>query len=1139
MTSRTTRFTCFILALLLMLPAMVAAQSSGSVRGIVRDADGGVLPGANVTLTNLSNGQTLQGVTTSAGLYSFPFVPPADYKLTIELAGFMTFVRDSVVVNVAGTSVVDATLAVAGVAEQVTVVGESPQLQVDTSSLGGGVVDSTMMTAVPLSNRNFTQVLALSPGVTSDVPNAGAFGRNSVNIAANGARPWENSVVLDGIVADNPMSLGFDDAGDKTGVPVPSPDAIQEFRVQTGLYDAEYGRQGGASVNVVTKSGGNRFAGTAFEFFRDDSMNANEFFRNRSNQPKAVLEQHQYGGTLGGPVVRNKLFFFGSYQGTRQTNGVSSSSTRSVFIPQLGDRTAAALGRLYGGRSGLFGGVPVAADGSNINPVALAILNAKFSNGQYIVPDPQTIQASGTGFSAFSVPADFQEDQILGSVDYSHSATQRVALKLFYATLPSELPFSGANLPGFGEHNEKSNLNASGTHTWVLNSASVNELRVGYGRNRMVQVPVEDVRASDVGIRAPVNGIPGLPIITVSGLFSLGPAANNDQYTFIDSYEIADTLSMTRGRHSLRMGGSFNSVKVDRYDAYLTRGFLSFGSFPDFLLGMSAAQNGTSNSNVASAQVANGLALRDPRFVNLAAFVQDDFRFNNRLAVNLGLRWQFNSQPWDKEGRLGGFDRRLVTPGTLPPASGSFTGFTLPSEASLGGQTLPPGVVQLPYNRLVDEENWLGFSPRLGVTWKPLERAENVVVRGGYGIFYSAVAGTVTEQAFFDPWYVLLAGGGATVPTATFQSPFPSVPQVEEFPVYLPYTFPPTRSIFIMDPEVKQPYTQQWSVNVQGQIRTWLVEAGYVGSRAANLYGWMFPNQALVATPENPVNGLTTSTLANRNQRVPYLGWGPQGIQEIESDGFGSRYHALQLSVNKRYSDDLSLRASYTLSRARDNVNASNSGRNQPLGGFTGDYYAREANWGASSFDRTHRLVISYYWQLPEAGASRLAAALLHGWSLSGVTTAQSGQPFSVTDSRAGTIYGVPSYAQLADGRQTADAQKDGRTQDRLNQYFDTTLFVAPPVIGNGTGFGNAKRNVLRGPGQVNFDIALAKSTRLGGISQGSELELRAEAFNVLNTPQFGNPGVAQANAANASFGIISTTVVAPRIVQLAVKYRF
>lgn len=325
---------------------------------------------------------------------------------------------------------------------------------------------------------------------------------------------------------------------------------------------------------------------------------------------------------------------------------------------------------------------------------------------------------------------------------------------------------------------------------------------------------------------------------------------------------------------------------------------------------------------------------------------------------------------------------------------------------------------------------------------------------------------------------------------------------------------------------------------MQGQIASWLIELGYVGSKGTNLLAFVFPNQALLAEPGSPVNGLTTSTLANRNLRVPYIGWAPNGIQEIQSDGFGSRYHSFQASASKRYSQGLSMRASYTWSRGRDNLNSAQSGRNQPIGGYTGDYYDRQGNWGPSSFDRTHRLVVSYFWEIPGPGqAGSFQNHLFGGWSVSGVATAQSGAPINITDTRAGTIYGVGSYAQLAPGVNPEDVAREGPTQDRLGAYFDASAFVAPPLVGNGTGFGNAPRGMLRGPGQTNFDIAISKVATIGGVRDDAQLELRVEAFNVFNTPQFGNPGTNAANA--ASFGVISTTVTAPRILQLAVKYRF
>jgi len=271
---------------------IAAAQSGGAVSGVVRDTSGGVLPGATVVLTNVDRQQRREAVTTAAGLYNFAFVPAGDYTIGIDMQGFKAFIRQNVRVNLGGAVVVDAALELGTLSETVTVAAEAPQLQLTTSSLGSAV-ESKMLNGVPLSSRNFTQILALSPGVSSEVANAGSFGRNSVNISANGARPWDNSVVLNGLGADNPMSQGFDDTQDKTGIPVPAPDAIEEFKVQTGLYDAEYGKQGGAVVNIATKSGGAAFHGSAYEFLRDDALNANEFFRNRAGLPTAKLLQNQ------------------------------------------------------------------------------------------------------------------------------------------------------------------------------------------------------------------------------------------------------------------------------------------------------------------------------------------------------------------------------------------------------------------------------------------------------------------------------------------------------------------------------------------------------------------------------------------------------------------------------------------------------------------------------------------------------------------------------------------------------------------------------------------------------------------------------------------------------------------------------
>ncbi len=1108
----------------------VFAQSNGAIRGVVKDASGAVIPGATVTLTAARTQQKVETVTTEAGAYVFAFLAPGDYSLAVDLAGFRRFVRDRIPVDVAASVTMDVTLVLGGVEESITVSGEAPQLQLTTSSLGQ-VVDNKTLTGVPLSSRNFTQILALSAGVTSDIADAGAFGRNSVNISANGQRPWDNGVVMNGLSADNPMSQGFDDTQDKTGVPVPAPDAIEQFKVQTGLYDAVYGKQSGAVVNIVTKSGGSTFHGSGYEFLRNDAFNANDFFRNRSGAPKPVLRQNQFGGSTGGPMVKNKAFFFVSYQGTRQKNGVAAAASRNTFLPLLGDRSAQALGSLYAGKTGSLGGVEIAGDGSNINPVALQILNAKLPNGEFVIPAPQIVLANGTGFSALSSPADFKENQIIANVDVNVSPKQRLMLKTFVSSFPSTLPFSlSSNVFGFGETDQHSNTNLALTHTMTINSTTVNELRAGFSRSNMVQSPVEPLSAASVGMSPAVADKPGLTQISISGMFTIGPDPNNDQQVLINTAEVSDTLSKIMGRHELRMGGNISPTRVTRHEVYVKRGTLSFLSFPDFLLGMSGAENGTPFSNISSSLVGNGREYAHPGFNNFAAFFQDDFRATDRLTFNLGIRYQYNGQQYLTDGVEANFDPSRAL-GLTPPAGGTLQGFMLPANVP-SDVPIPDGVTKLDTNTLVNNNNWHGYSPRVGLAWTPSARRTNLVVHAGYGLFWSAVAGTIAEQMFVNPpFYALVSGGGANTPTATLQNPYPNVPQLSQFPIWSPYAIGSALSLYGLDPNILQPRSQEYSGNVQSEIHGIFFQIGYVGSQTTNLVASSRPNQALLASPDNPVNGQTTNTVANRNLRVPVLGFSPTALQFYGDMGgpYFGHYNSFQLSARKIYSKGISFSAAYTWSRSIDNIRASASGRNQPIGGTTGDFYNHPV--GISDFDRTHRFVASYVWDLPKVkSAAGAIGQVVNGWSISGVGTLQSGLPFSVTDNRGGTIYGASSYAQFAPGKGPADAALADPT---LNQYFNTSAYTAPPRVGDGTGFGDSGRNYLRGPGQINFDTAVVKLFPLGA----NQLEFRAEIFNLFNRPNFGLPGTNVGSP--SSFGVISSTVVAPRILQFALRYRF
>src|SRR5215510_9061890 len=442
----------------LSFPALAQTAGTGALTGVVTDNNGAVVPEAKVTVTNESTGEARAVMSQSNGSYVVPLLLPGAYRVEFSKTGFKQAVKPGLVINVTETSRLDVQLEAGGVQEQVTISSEAALLQTESSALGR-LTDQTLVSSLPLVTRNYTQIVTLSAGVAANVTNASELGRGNGglsqgNFRAHGASGADNNFQMNGVQVNDLQASG----GFSGGVAIPNPDAIQEFKVQTGLYDASFGRNAGANVNVVTRSGANVFHGTLFEFFRNDALNANTWERNRLHQPRGALRQNQFGFTLGGPVKKDQLLFFTSYQGTRQLNGIGSGGTSNFSSPPFtDDRSRAALGRLFGGQAGAFGGVAVAADGSNISPQALALLNLKLPNGQFAIPTPQTINPAQPfplqGFSSFSVPATFDEDQFLVNLDYLHTDKSKFAGRFFLANSNQNLSFPPSQLatsaPGF------------------------------------------------------------------------------------------------------------------------------------------------------------------------------------------------------------------------------------------------------------------------------------------------------------------------------------------------------------------------------------------------------------------------------------------------------------------------------------------------------------------------------------------------------------------------------------------------------------------------------------------------------------------------------------------------------------------
>jgi hypothetical protein len=1035
----------------------------------------------------------------------------------------------SIKVQTGDTTVVDIRLKL-GVSSSTVEVTESVEMVESQSATLGKTTDAQALLSLPLANRNFSQILALSPGVVVAVPDAGAFGKNTQNVSVNGAKTTGNNFQFDGIDGNNLSENSASGFAPEPGIAIPAPDTIAEFKVQTGMYDASYGRSSGANVDIVSKSGSSAFHGNLWEFFRNDALNANDFFLNRNAQPRPVLQQNQFGGTFGGPIVRDKTFFFVSYQGSIQVNGQAPGALESAILPPLtNDRSPAALGAIFGGQTGAFGGVAVAPDGSNINPVALALLNMKLPNGTYAIPTPQTILPGGIGESTYSFPGRYREDQFTVNLDHNFRPADQLVARFFYSKDNTDQPFTpfASTVPGWGTTFDAANLifTLSEAHTFANNITNL--ARVGYVRFQGLQTAQGAFSASDVGMATPA-GLPTLPAIQIQGLFTMGSSGQPFYFQNTNTYVVQNTLSFTRGRHSVRLGAEAKHTPLILNAPFTTAGFILLQSFPDFLLGQSAAQNGSGQSNLFESTGASGIFRKDERYTDYAGFVQDDYRVSSRLTLNAGLRYEFFGPPSETLGRLPNFDPAVAS-ADVPPA-GSFSGFLIPSNYP---GTVPEGVTRTSGSNFWNKD-YKDLGPRLGFALRLPGKAPTVL-RGGYGIYYQRLSGELVllnvGQLPFSLRQSLLGSQNAA---ATLAEPFvPPLPPNSAYPIFVPRTPESALAVGATSRAITSPYTQQYNLNVQHEFRhDYLWQIGYVGSKSTHLTGCVQFNQALIATPENPVNGQTTTTNENLAERVPFTGLA--GGSYLCETSFNSSFNSLHTSVAKRMSHGLNFLVSYTFSKNLDYTSGTGGIDSLDVNFLGNDQTDPAASRGLNDFDRKHRLVASFLYRPPNPPFDlTVARLLLEDWQFSGVLVLQSGLPITVVDSTAGSVYGN----LVGDSRPDcagANLGSSGSLESRINGYFNTAAFAPPPTIGDGTGFGNCGVGILRGPDQRNLDLGVQRSFR---ITEASALDFRAEFFNFTNTPKFGQP--VNDFAAGPAFGLITSSAGNPRIVQLALKYRF
>ena len=1134
--------------LILLMAGLLEAQTpgTGAITGQIFDPSGAAITSAHVSAVSAETDSSRTVMATSEGWFHLPLLPPGDYSLVVKASGFQSKTLRAIHVTVTETAVVNVKLEVANAAATMIEVLASPELVQTENSALGRVTDESTIVSLPLANRNFSQVLALNPGVVVEVPDAGALGKNNQNVAANGAKPTSNNFQFNGIDANNLSENSASGFGAEIGLAIPNPDTIEEFKVQSGMFDAGYGRGAGANVDVVSKAGSNKFHGKLWEFFRNDALNANDFFLIRDGQPRPDLKQNQFGGAIGGPIIKDKTFFFAAYQGTIQRNGVSNVSKQFSFLPPLtNDRSEATLrsllGSVYGGQSGLFGGVPVAPDGSNINPVALAFLSAKFANGSYAIPTPQVVGTDPntglpTGSSTFSVPASYREDQLTANLDHNLSSKDQLSGRYFYSREPFTEPFSpfGANVPGWGTDQINRNHMFVLTDTHAFSPNLINVARFGFMRfSGLGKIP-QPLNAADVGIATP-SGLPETPGIVVNGFFSIGTAGEPVSFENTNSFVWQDTVSLTRGKHTLRMGGEVKRHELALNLPFVKDGFLFFLSFPDFLLGMDGTQNGNGSgvSNVFNSTGSSGSFRKDQRYTDFAGFVQDDIRVSSRLTVNAGVRYEFFGPPSDIHGALPTFDPTIAI-GQVPPAPiGSFSGYVLPANYK---GPLPDGVVKTGTSGLwnADRKN---FAPRVGFSLRLLNKPV-LVLRGGYGIYYDQLSGDLVEQTVGQPPFSFKQSfSGGQNSAATFQEPYvPALPPDSSFPNFLPRVHGGGLSLAAVGRDLTSPYVQQYNLNLQYEIARDLVwQLGYVGAKTTHQAGCTEFNQAQIATAQHPVNGETTTTLGNVAQRSPFDGIA--GGSYICQTTFDSNYNSLQTSVTKRLSHGLNLLGSYTWSKNLDFVSGSGSLSAFLLSFLTNDQTNPRQARGLADFDRKQRFVLSFVYAPPklEAGPT-IVRRVLSQWQVSGESVLQSGLPVTATDSTAGSAFGNISGFNRAQCTGINPASS-GSLTSRLGGYFNPAAFAPPPVIGDdgaATGFGNCGVGILRGPSELNLDLGIGRKFV---ITEASAIEFRAEFFNFTNTPKFGLP-IGDFSTGSA-FGQITSTVANPRIVQFALKYSF
>jgi len=1087
---------------LALMPSPLAAQAvTGTILGTVRDSSGGALPGATVTLLNQDTGFTRTVSSDSTGEFTAPSMPTGNYSVTGEMTGFKKTSIANVHLGVDQKVRTDLKLDLGQMSESVTIQAETPLVQTGSSDLSVTVEGKTIE-SLPLNGRNFVSLTRTIPGVTrgvgaggGNIDGAGSLAwRASASFSANGQRPRDNNYMLDG-VDNNETWL-------QTVVIFPSVDALDEFKLQTSTYAAEFGRSMGGVVNLQIKSGSNQFRGSAFEFLRNDRFDANNWFNNRAGRPKPDFRQNQFGGTLGGPIIKDKTFFFADYQGMRITQGQTYLSTVPSELMRQGNFSE--INRpIYDPRTGQpFVGNIVPQD--RWDPASRNVLRD-------LIPAPNTAgtrNASGQIINNYLINPILtrQDNQFDLKVDHALSASNRFFVRYSFQKthrdLPATLPHGDANDTfGAGIGNIKAQSIAfNDVHNF--SSRWLNELRVGYSLIKFNLTPI------DFGQNlAQAAGIPGVNLNEVTSAMSriifeqggsrrLGSNANQPLITNLGNLQIFDNVTHIRNRHTFKAGGSviFRSREILNADTMTGEFYFNNAQTSNCAGIVSGCQvNANTGFDVASfllgtARRKNRAMMTDDTYVEKrpewSLYVQDDFRTTSKLTLNLGLRWDV-FVPWvEIDDRQSNFD----------PSTGRMV--VASPDAVINGVKV---------GRYLQTYSKADFGPRFGFAYD-LTGDGRSLFRGGVGVFWNwGVGGTSSSKGTNQPFLQttdLIASSGAT--NLLLSTGFPPPPPVDA-------SLAPagsTRSAF--DINYRDQYSVNFNINLQRQLgRNFMVELAYVGSRGHQLTTKTDLNQA------PPTVGVTSADV-NR----PFIRQSPalRTVSTAISDGT-LNYNALLVKGMKRFSNGFSALVSYTYGKTIDYV----SNNDGPI--YT-NIFNRSYDRGPAEYDVTHTGVASFIYELPFARQSALG-----GWEVNGIFYARTGVPITITQSGTMASTGITNNRPNRIG--------DGMNSDpTIDHWFDAAAFQRPADT-TGT-FGDSGRGILRAPGLWNVDFTLVKHTKFGRLDS----ELRVETFNLLNHPQFGPPN---GQLGNAAFGTITTSAspscqtcgTSERQIQVAMKVRF